>query len=581
MGTGGALGIGTVTAAAAAGQEAFYNSAITVDQLSTYTGIANDKMENLITNMADAHFPVEDAINYVNALHTLGVPNSLLTKNAKAMNEIQLGTQSTAATTEGFTNDVKELGGNVNDLTTSYGMAGYAQDKTVGKLAGFTADAGRLGPKLEEMGYTAQESTVIIAQLSQQYGGHMRGMMTAVNGAKGSQDALMQTMQTNKTAVDQQVGTFGEYAKKVETLADKTRNTKDVNKDATDAVDKFVVKAGAIGSALAGPVEVLGTFSVGIYGVSKALDKLGITGAENISLWRVYVNMWKGIGEKIVDTIRGWAPSWRTAATKSEGDTFKALDDGVERDGETFVSRIKNFGGKVTDTVKGWAWGKSVDDDVVNMYKDADGTWKIGSDGFIGKVKGLGSDVIKTITDKLPSFKGAGKIIPDSVSTGITDDLPKLLGKTGGPLLLVTSVLQVLSGAGENWHTGILQSVENAFGIDAWKGIIFAMLPKGIQTVLSSLWDTFKAPFKTAAQLTGLDKILQITPEDFWGYIFGKDAAKKFGTWLNNNISGPINHWFLALPGEIVAWASGVPGAIEKPFQDAGAWLSELPRSVL
>ncbi|MBZ2166292.1 hypothetical protein [Methanobacterium spitsbergense] len=187
-------------------------------------------------------------------------------------------------------------------------------------------------------------------------------------------------------------------------------------------------------------------------------------------------------------------------------------------------------------------------------------------------------DLTKGITGKLPDLKNIGGRLPTSVNEGILGRLGSLTGKAGGPAMVITTVLQMLSGAGENWHKSILQQTQEVFGIDAWKGIINAMVPQNIKDIIAPRWEMFKIPYASAATFLGLDK-LNINPEQFWGYIFGKDASKRMGDWLDVNISGPLNHFFLNLPGNIVSWASGIPGAIEKPFQDAGNWLQNMPQN--
>jgi hypothetical protein len=127
---GGIIGMATLTEA----QSELYDTNISIDKIATATGIANDKMTDLVYNMTNAHFDSTDAENYIEVLHQLQVPNDLLDKNAKAMNEIQIGTGITAAQTIQYASDVKALGGNVQDLTQYYGMAQYAQDNVVGGM---------------------------------------------------------------------------------------------------------------------------------------------------------------------------------------------------------------------------------------------------------------------------------------------------------------------------------------------------------------------------------------------------------------------------------------------------------------
>jgi hypothetical protein len=409
------------------------------------------------------------------------------------------------------------------------------------------------------------------------------------------------------------------------------------------------------------------------------------------SLLEQWLRGWYTVGQKVVDIaknigrdvgsiIRSWTDTWGPEGERAATGTFKDLESGAKDGEKTFIDGLKGFGGKVVDTIKGWVgWDEAINSKDIEMFDKGGKNFEMDSGGFIGKIKSFGARVVDTIkgikfpkfnifgdekgtvntdfigdiiksiksklpslksvselipkniidgiTPKLPSIKGIGGKIPGEITDGIKAEIPKLLGKSGGPLIIVTSILQVLSGAGENWHKGILKSVKEAFGGDAWMGIMKAILPKDVKAVLASLWNVFKTPFKTAAQLTGLDKILQITPENFWGYIFGKDASKRFGDWLDTNVSGPINHWFLNLParlyadaknialtpnkvweyvfgsdaykqfgdwlennistpiynwfenlpGEILSWSSGIAGDMEKPFIDFGNWMQQLP----
>jgi hypothetical protein len=614
-GTGTGLGVGIDAVGSTVGgiigmaglmeaQSALYDTNISIDKISTQTGIATGKMTDWVYAMTDAHFPAADAENYIEVLSQLGVPNEKLVDNAKAMNEIQIGTGASSASTIQFAADIAAMGGDLNNLSQYYGMAQYAQENVKGGMDAFATAARMLGPRLKDMGFTAEESAVIIADLSKKNAGNIRGMRKDLTDAHGSAEKLMGILGTTKGQVDQTSSSFtglagstGESAQKLEHHADVTRANTSATQALNVTTDHATLATADWGGKLVGAAIPLGALTMGIGLASRALTKL--KPEMTPSLWDVYWNMWRDAGKKVVDIIRGWGSSWGPEAEKSGQSIGKALEGG-EAKTETFIGKLRNFGGKVWDNIKGWktSWEGSAKN--IDFVKDADGTFRMKSPGFIENVKGFGvkigdtirgwkfpkvnlgflDDIGKGITSKLPDIRNIAGRVPTGVTEGITEKLPSLLGKAGGPAMIVTTVLQGLSGAGENWHKNIVQQTKEAFGIDMWQGLVWTMIPDNIKSFIAGRAWVFKLPFDSAVKFLGLDK-LNISPEGFWTAIFGENAAKRFGDWLDTSISGPINHWFLDLPGKIVGWASGVPGAIEKPFNDAGDFLKNLPSNFM
>ena len=189
-------------------------------------------------------------------------------------------------------------------------------------------------------------------------------------------------------------------------------------------------------------------------------------------------------------------------------------------------------------------------------------------------------DAITNIKGKLPSFEDVGSKIPESILNGIKSKLPSLstdssLEGLGAKLVdgipkgveaaiprivprIVSDVLGIgplvlsaLSGAGENWHKSLGEQTKESLGLDFLGGIVDSLGLTWAAGVVTT-------PFKNVAKFLGLDQITKITPEKFWSYFFGTDTSKKFGDWLDKNISGPINHWFLSLPGKIQSYLGNI-----------------------
>ena len=346
-----AIAIGLATAGATEAQNQMYNNAITVGQLANYAEMSNNEMEKLVASTATAKFPVKDVENYVEELDQLGVPNELLKQNAQAMNEIQLGTGASSQSTEQFASVIKELGLNVNDLSSYYGLAGYAQKNVVGGLDSFTSEATVLGPKLEDMGFSAQESTVIIGELSQKYGGNMRGMRSAVTAAKGSQDKLLKGLGTTKSAVDDQVGTFDQYNDTLQKTADNTNKNKSATDDWTYKWDEFTLAVGGAGAALTNLAIAGGVFAT-IWGGLKLADRI-LPGDSDLA--GKYANFWKSVKDRNFDLVNKMREWWHTDEAKLDLTVPMKPDDkgGYEKNFSTisnFVDDVKAKVGELKDS---------------------------------------------------------------------------------------------------------------------------------------------------------------------------------------------------------------------------------------
>lgn len=453
---GAALGVAAVGAAAELAAEKIYGMSQASYQTATYTGMSDEEVKSMETSLSSASFPIESVDSYIEILMQLDVPNDLLKENVAALNEITLGTGSAASEGNAFAKSIKVLGGDVSNLTDYYGMAGYAQANVIGGLEAFDTIAKTLGPKLKEMGLTTEESAVVIASLSQKYGGNVRMMRKAITDADGDAGKLYSTLGLTKDQVEDTTETFDSYANKLVETAEASKLAHSPTEQLMADIKDLGLWLGKTGADLLSYVGIGAIFWGAIGVIAKALDWLNITSNASATYGKVTRDAlgkvggaFKSAGEYIWETIKSWTGWGDDAARASENVAQKMLEKtaGVGDAGET-VGKAAGEGFS-----RGASESATLIDEAGNVI------WR-DTDNVIGRVS---SQSIKA--------EEAGSLIPEGISNGILKGAPKIIGRLADIGVVVTLGLDWLYNAEDYYNQGVGTNVIELYGLDLYKGV--------------------------------------------------------------------------------------------------------------
>ena len=511
-----AITIAAIAASAELSAQKINDMARSADKLSNYTGMSTDKVNELVTSMSSASFPSESVTDYLNELMQLGVTNDLLEKNARALNEVTLGTESAASEGTSFAEAIKVLGGDIEDFTAYLGLAGYAEKNTVGGLEGFDRIARAIGPKLTDMGLDAYQSAIIIGEASQKYGGNMRLIRKAIVDAHGDSNKLVETLGMQPSALENASEKMAPYADIVEKTAEKS-------KEAHTPLEQFYQDLKDVGfwggTALAQLLSIVGAVGAvvgGIFLITKASDKLGVTQSANAK----YVTLLKDNLGKFYTTIKD-------VFTKSASEATKA--------GETMGDAFSSSMGKAETTVS---------EGVENIIKYSEsGYSRIVPiyDKFGNQIGETMAQIGPQIEKEAPGLERSGSMIPEWLGSGIASGATKLLSKAGLPLAILTLAIQGIYDYRDNLERSPIEFILHVGGLDAF-------IPKEIKDFLHDI--------------TGW-----LSPMSIMSALIGSGNAQGLATYIEGTFTDPA----ISAMNGFFDYIKGVPGQIST-LTPGGIW---------
>ena len=243
-------GIGTAATAASQLSQELYDANTNMTQLANDTGESTTKMTDLINSVTTPEVSQQSAESYIMTLMQLGEPNDLLEKNAEVMDKIQEGTGASTEAVQGFAQTMVALGMPIQDFSDSMGIAQYEQQNFVGGLENYSSLAPMFANTLESMGFSYQQASVIIADMSQKTGGTRKGMMQLLTNAGGSGNALLQELGTTDTQVNQTAGSMDNYSGTLNKNAQVADQNQGVTKQLQTEYSKLALSLGDIAPEL-------------------------------------------------------------------------------------------------------------------------------------------------------------------------------------------------------------------------------------------------------------------------------------------------------------------------------------------
>jgi hypothetical protein len=243
-------------------------------------GTTTEDMRNLALATSDAGFPLDDTISTFDLLARAGVRgDDQLQSIAKSMDTLGDATGNSAATVtsalipalNAFDIPLSQVGEHVDGLT-------YLTKNSTIELTDFTGTMSVLGPKLNDLGLSLEDSEAIMLALSKagyQGTAATRLFRSAVSDSKGDVNALYaslgltkETVEGYKTEIDNATGSTEKYA----AAADSAIGTTDQIKS---ALDEFTLSIGSSLEPLSGVGTVLSVGGPLILGLTQLPELIG------------------------------------------------------------------------------------------------------------------------------------------------------------------------------------------------------------------------------------------------------------------------------------------------------------------
>ena len=238
-------------------------AAISVGQLATQSGIAEDQMIGLINNISNATFPQEEAMQYVQALDQMGVSANQLGESATNMDRINdafgIGSQNVVQ----LTNNLGVLGVSANQLDSSFNALAYAQSNITGGVDRFNTVLTRLGPAFSEYGYNVDQAAVITAAATQKWGTGRKSiteLSQAMEAAGGDAAALEQALGLQPGAISNASAATAQYSGTLQQLANEEAEHKTWLDQINAAWEDFSLSLSPVLSPLMSLVGLFGQF---------------------------------------------------------------------------------------------------------------------------------------------------------------------------------------------------------------------------------------------------------------------------------------------------------------------------------
>lgn len=260
-------------------------SAITVGQLATVTGIAEPEMRNLVSSISNATFPTDEAMMYIKNLRQMGVNASNYGKSATDIDKINDAFGLGAGRANSLATELSVLGVDMNNVSSSFNALAYANANTKGDMENFYTFLRKYDSELSSMGYNVDQASVMIVAATQKFGGGkaaLSGLSQALKDSGGDARKLEEALDMESGALDRASQITGDYEGQLQQLADEEREHKTLLDELRAAWDKLQMNISPVLTPLAsfmGIIGQAGSFAVQINGLIKlgnSIRKLSI-----------------------------------------------------------------------------------------------------------------------------------------------------------------------------------------------------------------------------------------------------------------------------------------------------------------
>lgn len=270
------------------------NANITVGQLATQTGIAEEQMRGLIANISNATFPQEEAMMYVKSLDQIGVSAENLGTSATGLDRINDAFGLGAPKVNKLGQELSVLGVDMNNVSSAFNALAYANANTVGGMDNYFSFLQRYDAQFKELGFDVDQASIIIAGATQKFGGGraaLSGLSTALKECGGDTKALEEALGLEAGSLEHASEMTGKYTGELDKMADEEGEHKTILEQISAFVEDVTLKHGELfsmlgsvgggfsqvigfGNSLNGTLNLLGG-SGGIPGVAQSLGLFG------------------------------------------------------------------------------------------------------------------------------------------------------------------------------------------------------------------------------------------------------------------------------------------------------------------
>ena len=271
------------------------NTAISMSQLSTNTGIADGELRNMISYISNETFPQSEAIAYANALNQMGVEASKLGDSATNMDRINDATGIGYSKVIQLTQGLRGLGVSADNLPSSFNAIAYAQANVTGGADTMSMVLKTQAGTLNEYGINVDQLVVILGRLSEMgYSGRKMGaeLSSILKENNGDVRALEQSLGLEAGALSNASAKTGEYDGKLMDLANAEMENKTITERLGAVWEDLSLQLEPVLSPLMSFMGLVGSIGQGALAINSILtlaETFGIlktaTISETIAQW--------------------------------------------------------------------------------------------------------------------------------------------------------------------------------------------------------------------------------------------------------------------------------------------------------
>ena len=271
------------------------NTAISMSQLSTNTGIADGELRNMISYISNETFPQSEAIAYANALNQMGVEASKLGDSATNMDRINDATGIGYSKVIQLTQGLRGLGVSADNLPSSFNAIAYAQANVTGGADTMSMVLKTQAGTLNEYGINVDQLVVILGRLSEMgYSGRKMGaeLSSILKENNGDVRALEQSLGLQAGALSNASAKTGEYDGKLMDLANAEMENKTITERLGAVWEDLSLQLEPVLSPLMSFMGLVGSIGQGALAINSILtlaETFGIlktaTISETIAQW--------------------------------------------------------------------------------------------------------------------------------------------------------------------------------------------------------------------------------------------------------------------------------------------------------
>lgn len=598
-----AIAIAGMTIALEGTAQALDETNIRFDKMASSI-IPEEELRDMVATMTHANFPTDEALNYIKTLKQLGLTSEESLKGgAEDFHDMRSAIGTTDDQIIKFSNSLRVMGVDLNDISTSFNAVAYANANIVGGFDTYVAWMQKYDSTFKEMGLNIDQTAVIVAAATKKFGGGRaayQGLNEAIKESNGDLTVLEQKLGMQPGALSRASEETAKYGGKIERNSDIADEHTTILQKLWAALDDLGTKYGDSISLLTSFGAVIATALGGIFvaipGVFRILDSLWNTEWEK--WWKGGVqnalNRLKDAGSTISNTIKGWM-GWGDDAAKAAGNVGSKVASGTGKSADEVFKAAQDIGkswGKGAEGAMSFmdeATGKMryffqyTDGRFAEIFKDGKAPkfaeeaaenigkgYTKGLSGIIdsitstlskifGNIPGRIIDILKGV--KLPKLADVGDLgkigsfladmIPDSFSKAIPSLGSKIAGKIGSILGLIGGfIIDGLANAGQIYEDDAITAMAKMTGIYAiLEGTGLADEYEKGKKMIQDMNDKFGL-----AIVPGFSKGGSI--KNLMSAVFGEDTAANIGEYLTNNIEKPFRQQLELMGQDWVGWFS-------------------------